>query len=155
MHSLIHNFHQQSKYCYINDAHFSISTFQKFAHFLALLPKANKGDAGSWSLMMQKLLISINVHLNNFFQGLEEGNLLISLFLFCLFVWGYSVLDRILWHVLQKQQGKKQCNDWLLLEETLLCPWEVKTGFWMMQRGTLNSWLYPEFLHLCTAAQWC
>ncbi|KAG2298343.1 hypothetical protein Bca52824_034815 [Brassica carinata] len=45
----------------------------KFAHFLALLPKANKGDAGSWSLMMQKLLISINVHLNNFFQGLEDA----------------------------------------------------------------------------------
>ena len=90
MHSLIHNFHQQSKYCYINDAHFSISTFQKFAHFLALLPKANKGDAGSWSLMMQKLLIAINVHLNNFFQGLEDGNFLTSLVPF-FFVFGYIV----------------------------------------------------------------
>ncbi|CAG7899055.1 unnamed protein product [Brassica rapa] len=50
----------------------SFNMLKKFAHFLALLPKANKGDAGSWSLMMQKLLISINVHLNNFFQGLED-----------------------------------------------------------------------------------
>ncbi|KFK44843.1 hypothetical protein AALP_AA1G309800 [Arabis alpina] len=54
---------------------FSASTssnmLKEFAHFLALLPKA-KGDEGSWSLMMQKLLISINVHLNNVFQGLEE-----------------------------------------------------------------------------------
>ncbi|CAH8390660.1 unnamed protein product [Eruca vesicaria subsp. sativa] len=48
---------------------------KRFAHFLALLPKANKGDTTSWSLMMQKLLISINVHLNNFFQGLEEENI--------------------------------------------------------------------------------
>uniref|UniRef100_A0A1J3ID65 Proline-, glutamic acid-and leucine-rich protein 1 n=1 Tax=Noccaea caerulescens TaxID=107243 RepID=A0A1J3ID65_NOCCA len=50
----------------------SSNMLKKFAHFLALLPKANKGDEASWSLMMQKLLISINVHLNNFFQGLEE-----------------------------------------------------------------------------------
>ncbi|CAN6888964.1 hypothetical protein Bca4012_072090 [Brassica carinata] len=50
----------------------SSSLLKKLAHFLALLPKANKGDTASWSLMMQKLLISINVHLNNFFQGLEE-----------------------------------------------------------------------------------
>ncbi|KAL9307757.1 putative pre-rRNA-processing protein Rix1 [Arabidopsis thaliana] len=49
----------------------SSNMLKKFAHFLALLPKA-KGDEGTWSLMMQKLLISINVHLNNFFQGLEE-----------------------------------------------------------------------------------
>ncbi|KAL1205103.1 hypothetical protein V5N11_016443 [Cardamine amara subsp. amara] len=49
----------------------SSNMLKKCAHFLALLPKA-KGDEGNWSLMMQKLLISINVHLNNFFQGLEE-----------------------------------------------------------------------------------
>ncbi|CAE5958881.1 unnamed protein product [Arabidopsis arenosa] len=49
----------------------SSNMLKKFARFLALLPKA-KGDGGTWSLMMQKLLISINVHLNNFFQGLEE-----------------------------------------------------------------------------------
>jgi hypothetical protein len=66
----------------------SSNMLKKFAHFLALLPKA-KGDEGTWSLMMQKLLISINVHLNNFFQGLEEGNLLISLFFS--FVFGYRV----------------------------------------------------------------
>ncbi|KAF8080261.1 hypothetical protein N665_0961s0009 [Sinapis alba] len=45
---------------------------KKLAHFLALLPKANKGDTASWSLMMQRLLISINVHLITFLQGLEE-----------------------------------------------------------------------------------
>ncbi|KAG5385093.1 hypothetical protein IGI04_036563 [Brassica rapa subsp. trilocularis] len=50
----------------------SCSLLKKLAHFLALLPKANKGDTASWCLMMQKLLISINVHLDNFFQGLEE-----------------------------------------------------------------------------------
>ncbi|KAJ0230349.1 hypothetical protein HA466_0308530 [Hirschfeldia incana] len=50
----------------------SSTTLKKCAHFLALLPKANKGDTASWSLMMQKLLISINVHLDNFFQGLEK-----------------------------------------------------------------------------------
>ncbi|CAD5314071.1 unnamed protein product [Arabidopsis thaliana] len=37
----------------------SSNMLKKFAHFLALLPKA-KGDEGTWSLMMQKLLISIN-----------------------------------------------------------------------------------------------
>ncbi|CAH8349955.1 unnamed protein product [Eruca vesicaria subsp. sativa] len=51
----------------------SYNMLKNFAHFLALLPKAaNKGDAGSWSLLIQKMLISINEHLNNFFQGLEE-----------------------------------------------------------------------------------
>nr|VDC61543.1 unnamed protein product [Brassica rapa] len=50
----------------------SCSLLKKLAHFLALLPKANKGETASWCLMMQKLLISINVHLDNFFQGLEE-----------------------------------------------------------------------------------
>ncbi|XP_010478406.1 PREDICTED: proline-, glutamic acid- and leucine-rich protein 1-like isoform X1 [Camelina sativa] len=49
----------------------SCNMLKKFAHLLALLPKV-KGTEDSWSLMMQKLLISINVHLNNFFQGLEE-----------------------------------------------------------------------------------
>ncbi|XP_010549501.1 PREDICTED: proline-, glutamic acid- and leucine-rich protein 1 isoform X2 [Tarenaya hassleriana] len=49
----------------------SDNMLKKLSHFLALLPKA-KGDEGSWSLMMQKLLISANMHLNNFFQGLEE-----------------------------------------------------------------------------------
>ncbi|CAN8290664.1 unnamed protein product [Cochlearia groenlandica] len=50
----------------------SPNMLKKFAHFLALLPKANKGDESNWSLMMQKLLIAINVHLNNLFQGLED-----------------------------------------------------------------------------------
>ncbi|KAJ4972716.1 hypothetical protein NE237_005890 [Protea cynaroides] len=44
---------------------------KKLSHCLALLPKS-RGDADSWSLMMQKILILINVHLNYAFQGLEE-----------------------------------------------------------------------------------
>ncbi|XP_042498607.1 proline-, glutamic acid- and leucine-rich protein 1 [Macadamia integrifolia] len=44
---------------------------KKLSHCLALLPKS-RGDEDSWSLMMQKILISINVHLNDAFQGLEE-----------------------------------------------------------------------------------
>lgn len=47
--------------------------FQKFSHCLALLPKS-RGDEDSWSLMMQKILLTINVHLNDAFQGLEDGN---------------------------------------------------------------------------------
>ncbi|XP_052199109.1 uncharacterized protein LOC127806114 isoform X2 [Diospyros lotus] len=38
---------------------------------LALLPKS-RGDEDSWSLMMQKILLSINVYLNDTFQGVEE-----------------------------------------------------------------------------------
>ncbi|KAL9676718.1 hypothetical protein QQ045_004935 [Rhodiola kirilowii] len=41
------------------------------AKCLAQLPKS-KGDDSSWSSMMQKLLISINLHLKDAFQGLEE-----------------------------------------------------------------------------------
>lgn len=46
--------------------------FQKLGHCLALLPKS-KGDEVSWSLMMQKILVLINDHLNDVFQGMEEG----------------------------------------------------------------------------------
>lgn len=46
--------------------------FQKLAHCLALLPRL-RGDEESWSLMIQKVLLSINSHLNDLFQGLEEG----------------------------------------------------------------------------------
>ncbi|XP_050378893.1 uncharacterized protein LOC126796171 [Argentina anserina] len=49
----------------------SFSMLKKFAHCLALLPKS-KGDEESWSLMMQKILLSINRHLNDIFQGFEE-----------------------------------------------------------------------------------
>jgi len=45
---------------------------QKLAHCLALLPKS-KGDEESWSVMMQKILISINEQLNLTFEGVEEG----------------------------------------------------------------------------------
>ncbi|KAF6160004.1 hypothetical protein GIB67_033088 [Kingdonia uniflora] len=47
------------------------SISKKFADCLALLPKT-KGDEGSWSLMMQKTLITINNHLTVAFQGLEK-----------------------------------------------------------------------------------
>ncbi|XP_010257020.1 PREDICTED: proline-, glutamic acid- and leucine-rich protein 1-like isoform X2 [Nelumbo nucifera] len=47
------------------------ATISKFVYCLALLPKS-KGDEVSWSLMMQKILISINAHLDDAFQGLEE-----------------------------------------------------------------------------------
>lgn len=45
---------------------------QELGHCLALLPKS-RGDEESWSLMMQKILLRINVHLNDAFQGVEEG----------------------------------------------------------------------------------
>lgn len=45
---------------------------QKLAHCLALLPKS-RGDEDSWSLMIQKILFLLNGHLNDVFQGLEEG----------------------------------------------------------------------------------
>ncbi|KAD7479937.1 hypothetical protein E3N88_03073 [Mikania micrantha] len=44
---------------------------KKLARCLSLLPKS-KGDADSWSLMIQKVLIAINVLLNDSYQGLEE-----------------------------------------------------------------------------------
>jgi hypothetical protein len=45
---------------------------QKMSVALALLPYT-RGDSGSWSAIMQKLLISINFLLNDIFEGLEEG----------------------------------------------------------------------------------
>ncbi|XVE99055.1 hypothetical protein REPUB_Repub03eG0163700 [Reevesia pubescens] len=50
---------------------YSTKTLKKLGYCLALLPKS-KGDKDSWSLMMQKILISINDHLNEAFQGVEE-----------------------------------------------------------------------------------
>ncbi|KAE8689576.1 Detected protein of unknown function [Hibiscus syriacus] len=50
---------------------YSTITLKKLGYCLALLPKS-KGDKDSWSLMMQKILISINDHLNEAFQGVEE-----------------------------------------------------------------------------------
>ncbi|KAE9605712.1 hypothetical protein Lal_00024994 [Lupinus albus] len=49
----------------------SLSMLKKLAHCLALLPKS-RGDEESWSVLMQKILIAINDHLNFAFQGLEE-----------------------------------------------------------------------------------
>lgn len=45
---------------------------QKLAYCLALLPKS-KGDDDSWCSMIQKILLLINVHLNDFFDSFEEG----------------------------------------------------------------------------------
>ncbi|XP_020247498.1 proline-, glutamic acid- and leucine-rich protein 1 isoform X2 [Asparagus officinalis] len=44
---------------------------KKCAYCLSLLPRV-RGDEDSWSLLMQKILISISTLLNNAFQGLEE-----------------------------------------------------------------------------------
>ncbi|KAL5801916.1 hypothetical protein ACOSQ3_033548 [Xanthoceras sorbifolium] len=44
---------------------------KKLAYCLALLPNS-KGDEDSWCLLMQKILLYINVRLNDVFQGLEE-----------------------------------------------------------------------------------
>ncbi|KAL2555632.1 Armadillo-type fold [Forsythia ovata] len=49
----------------------SASVLKKLGNALCLLPKL-KGDEDSWSLMMQKILLSINTQLNDAFQGLEE-----------------------------------------------------------------------------------
>ncbi|CAA3005199.1 proline-, glutamic acid- and leucine-rich 1 [Olea europaea subsp. europaea] len=49
----------------------SASILKKLGNALCLLPKS-KGDEDSWSLLMQKILLSINNQLNDAFQGLEE-----------------------------------------------------------------------------------
>ncbi|KAK1260845.1 hypothetical protein QJS04_geneDACA013378 [Acorus gramineus] len=49
----------------------SMKMSEKFAKCMALLPKA-RGDNESWSLLMQRILISINVHLNESFELFEE-----------------------------------------------------------------------------------
>ncbi|XP_031740831.1 proline-, glutamic acid- and leucine-rich protein 1-like isoform X2 [Cucumis sativus] len=46
---------------------------KKLAHCLASLPKS-KGDEDSWSLLIQKILLSINSHLNEAFQGIGEDS---------------------------------------------------------------------------------
>ncbi|XP_030966472.1 uncharacterized protein LOC115987139 [Quercus lobata] len=48
-----------------------VDMLKKLAHCLALLPKS-RGDEDSWSLMIQKILLLLNAHLNDAFQGLEE-----------------------------------------------------------------------------------
>ncbi|XP_071707764.1 uncharacterized protein [Rutidosis leptorrhynchoides] len=49
----------------------SSSMLKKLAHCLSSLPKSS-ADKESWSLMVQKVLIAINVLLNDSFQGLED-----------------------------------------------------------------------------------
>lgn len=53
-----------------HDQYFDI---QKLTRCLAILPKS-KGDEGTWSLLMQKILLFVNDYLTDAFQGLEEGN---------------------------------------------------------------------------------
>ncbi|XVF60510.1 hypothetical protein PTKIN_Ptkin08bG0053100 [Pterospermum kingtungense] len=50
----------------------SSSMMKSYAYFLASLPKA-KGEKDSWFVMMQDLLTSIEIHLNDVFHGLEQG----------------------------------------------------------------------------------
>ncbi|KAL3838197.1 hypothetical protein ACJIZ3_022788 [Penstemon smallii] len=49
----------------------SASVSKKLGYVLSLLPRS-RGDEDSWSLMMDKILLSINNQLNDAFQGLEE-----------------------------------------------------------------------------------
>ncbi|XP_070673656.1 uncharacterized protein [Malus domestica] len=49
----------------------SDNMLKKLAYCLAVLPKS-RGDEDSWSLMIQKILLLINGHLNDVFQGFEE-----------------------------------------------------------------------------------
>lgn len=51
----------------------SIQVCQKFARCLAFLPRA-RSDGDSWYSMMQKVLLAINEHLNDAFQGFEDVN---------------------------------------------------------------------------------
>ncbi|KAJ4744923.1 hypothetical protein LUZ62_058707 [Rhynchospora pubera] len=55
----------------ISSVNSDMEVLKKISGALALLPHA-KGDSGSWSTIMQKLLFSINSLLNDIFQGLEE-----------------------------------------------------------------------------------
>ncbi|XP_009795025.1 uncharacterized protein [Nicotiana sylvestris] len=49
----------------------SPSMLKKLGYCLALLPKS-RGDEDSWLLMMQKIMLSINIQLNDAFRGLEQ-----------------------------------------------------------------------------------
>ncbi|XP_059307740.1 uncharacterized protein LOC132059206 [Lycium ferocissimum] len=50
------------------------SMLKKLGYCLALLPKS-RGDEDSWLLMMQKIMVSINIQLNDAFQGLEKESI--------------------------------------------------------------------------------
>ncbi|KAG9144631.1 hypothetical protein Leryth_020239, partial [Lithospermum erythrorhizon] len=51
----------------------SESLSKKLFFVLSLLPKS-RGDSESWTIMMQKILISIDNHLKDAFESLEEGS---------------------------------------------------------------------------------
>ncbi|KAJ0101543.1 hypothetical protein Patl1_05894 [Pistacia atlantica] len=70
----IHRYHDNAEAAIVSkliSGSCSVNMMKKLAYCLALLPKS-KGDDDSWCLMMQKILLLINVHLNDFFQGFEE-----------------------------------------------------------------------------------
>ncbi|KAK8533961.1 hypothetical protein V6N12_047363 [Hibiscus sabdariffa] len=50
----------------------SSSMMKSYAHFLASLPKS-RGDKDSWFVMMQDLLTSLEIHLNDVFRCLEPA----------------------------------------------------------------------------------
>ncbi|GMJ04152.1 hypothetical protein like AT1G30240 [Hibiscus trionum] len=50
----------------------SSSMMKSYAYFLASLPKS-RGDKDSWFVMMKDLLTSLEIHLNDVFQGLEQA----------------------------------------------------------------------------------
>ncbi|KAL1080841.1 hypothetical protein V6Z11_D09G023000, partial [Gossypium hirsutum] len=50
----------------------SSSMMKSYAYFLASLPKS-RGDKDSWVVMMQDLLTSIDIHLNDVFQCMEQA----------------------------------------------------------------------------------
>lgn len=55
----------------IMSANYSDNVLKKLSCCLASLPKS-RGDEDSWSLMMQKILLSLNALLNSTLEGLEE-----------------------------------------------------------------------------------
>lgn len=71
----------------IQEKKWFVVVVQKIARCLALLPRI-KGDEDSWSIMMQKIIIEIDMLLSNALEGLEGGIpsyclWSMTLFLFC------------------------------------------------------------------------
>lgn len=97
-----------------------VFNIQKLAHCLALLPKS-KGDEEGWSLMIQKILLSINRHLTDVFQGFEEGTLRYNMD-FCTCA-GLEVNYRYAYLLgLQKLNVMKVLGFWFLLGKIPLPP---------------------------------
>ncbi|XP_044462220.1 proline-, glutamic acid- and leucine-rich protein 1-like isoform X3 [Mangifera indica] len=70
----VHRYHDNAEVAIVSklfSGSCSFKMMKKLAYCLALLPKS-KGDDDSWCSMIQKILLLINVHLNDFFDGFEE-----------------------------------------------------------------------------------